>query len=161
MSQTLLPFFEWCEASFLGQMVRDSTWLFPVIESVHLVAFAVIGGTILLLDLRILGFVLRSQPVSKLADEARPWFLWSLGFMWVSGVLLFLSESIKCFYNRPFWIKIIALFIAMIWTATFRRQVVKAHAGTGRPLWGRLVAIVSLVLWGTVAWGGRWIGFWG
>jgi hypothetical protein len=49
----LLPFFEWCEASFIGQTIRESLWLFPVIEAVHLLGLAVIGGAVLLVDLRL------------------------------------------------------------------------------------------------------------
>ncbi len=63
----LLPFFEWCEATAIGQAIRESLWLFPVIESIHLLGLAMIGGAILVVDLRLLGFGLRHQPVAQLA----------------------------------------------------------------------------------------------
>src|SRR3981189_3568785 len=61
---SLLPFFAWCESSALGGTIRSSSWLFPVIEAVHLLGLAVIGGAILVVDLRLFGFGLRRQPVA-------------------------------------------------------------------------------------------------
>jgi hypothetical protein len=155
----LLPLFEWFEATSLGDMVRQSLWLFPVIEAFHLVAFAVLGGTVLITDLRLLGFVMRSQPTARIARDARPWLLGSLAVMIVSGVLLFLSEAIKCYYSIPFRIKIVCLILAVIFTWTLHRRIVSTDDAAIGPVKGKVAALISLVLWGTVAWGGRWIGF--
>ncbi len=146
---TLLPFFEWCEATSLGQTVRDSLWLFPVIEATHLVAFAVLGGTVLLVDLRALGLVLRSQSPADLARDARPWQRASVALALATGTLLFLSEPIKLYYSDPFWVKVVCLALVIPFHFALRPRL---HAG-------RLAAFVSLALWGGVAWGGRWIGF--
>ena len=83
----------------------------------------------------------------------------SLAVAVVSGSLLFVSESVKCYYSEAFWIKITGLFVALIFTATIRRKVTMAEAGNIGPIWNRLVGVVSIGLWATVAWGGRWIGF--
>jgi hypothetical protein len=155
----LLPFFQWCEASWLGSSIRASQFMFPVIEAFHLVALAAIGGAILLVDLRLLGLMMRRQTVGELAGEAQPYLVGSLIVMLITGTLLFLSESVKCYYSNPFWIKMGALFLAIVFTFTARRKVVAADEARLGPIWGRLVAITSIVLWGTVAWGGRWIGF--
>ena len=64
---SLLPFFEWCENTAIGGAIRNSVWLFPVIESFHLVALALIGGAVLLVNMRLLGLVLGRRPVSELA----------------------------------------------------------------------------------------------
>ena len=58
----LLPFFQWCQDSALGVTIRESVWMFPIIEAVHLLALALIGGAVLIVDLRLAGLVLRSQP---------------------------------------------------------------------------------------------------
>jgi hypothetical protein len=154
----LLPFFEWCEASFVGQTIRESLWLFPVIEAVHLLGLAVIGGTVLLVDLRLLGWGLR-QPIHEIAREARPWFLASLAVMLVTGTALFLSESVKCYYNQAFWVKITCLPFALAFTLTLKARVVRRQDHEIAPIVGKLVALVSLALWFTVAAAGRWIGF--
>jgi len=155
----LLPFFEWCEGTMIGAGIRDSVWLFPVIESLHLLAFAMIGGVVLLVDFRLFGLGLTREPVAEVGRAVQPWLLASLSVMVVTGVLLFLSEAVKCYSSNPFWVKIAALFLAILFTFTVRRKVVTADEARVGPFWSKLVALISLVLWGTVAWAGRWIGF--
>ena len=154
----LLPFFEWCEASALGQLVRSSTWLFPVIESVHLLGLSLLGGSLLVVDLRMLGVGLRGQRMADLERDARPWLVRSLIVMGMTGVPLFLSEAIKCYYNPSFWVKITTLPIALLFAFTVRRRVAANHA-LDASIRSRLVGIASLGLWFTVAAAGRWIGF--
>lgn len=156
---SLLPFFQWCETTALGSAIRRSLWLFPVIESVHLLGLAVLGGALLVLDLRLLGLGLRRQPVAQLARDAQPWLIGSILVMLGSGVSLFLSESVKCYYSQPFWVKMTALPLAILFTFTVRRKVAMADEARARPLLSKLVALVSLSLWFTVGAGGRWIGF--
>jgi hypothetical protein len=155
----LLPVFERLEMTGVGEMIRSSLWLFPVIEAFHLVAFAALGGVVIITDLRLLGLAMKSQPTAQVARDGRPWLLGSLIVVVISGVLLFLSEAVKCYYSIPFRIKIASLFLAILFTWTLHRRVANADEGTLGPLKGRVAAVISLVLWGTVAWGGRWIGF--
>ena len=155
----LLPLFQWCEASWLGSSIRASQFMFPVIEAFHLVAFAAIGGCVLLVDLRLLGVAMKRLAVVDLARETRPFFLGSLTVMLVSGTLLFLSESVKCYYSNPFWIKMSALLTVIIFTFTVRRTVIGIDEARLGRFWGRLAAATSIALWATVGWGGRWIGF--
>jgi hypothetical protein len=155
----LLPYFQTLESSSIGQAIRDSIWLFPFIEAFHLLALAVIGGAVLLVDFRLLGLGLKRQPVAVLARDAQPWLVGSLLVMLVSGGLLFLSESIKCYYSFAFWTKMIALALAMLFTFTIRRRVTLADEARTGLLWSRAVGLISILLWATVGWGGRWIGF--
>ncbi len=155
----LLPFFEWCENTAVGEAIRNSLWLFPVIEGVHLVALALLGGAVLLVNMRLLGLVLGQRPVAELARDAYPWLVGGLLVMFASGVPLFLSESIKCYYSFAFWVKMWALAGALVFTFTIHRRVTQADRGLVGPVQAKLVAVVSLALWATVGWGGRWIGF--
>ena len=156
---TLLPFFEWCEATAVGSAIRNSQWLFPVIESVHLLALAMLGGALLIVDLRLAGLGLRSQPVRHLARDAQPWLVGSLLVMISTGIPLFLSESIKCYYSPAFWVKMSTLPVAILYTFTVRRTIANADEARVGPRWNALVAVVSLTLWFGVAAAGRWIGF--
>jgi hypothetical protein len=154
---SLLPFFEWCEATAIGHAIKDSAWLFPVIESVHLLGLSVLGGSLLVLDLRMLGVGLRGQSIATLAKDTRGWLLGSIAVMIVTGTALFVSESFKRYYSQAFWVKITALPLAPLFTLTIRHRIAMAGSGaTGRT---RLVAVVSLTLWFTVAAAGRWRGF--
>jgi hypothetical protein len=154
----LLPFFQWCESLWLGQFVVNSNWLFPVIEAVHLLALSVLGGAVLVVDLRLLGLGLKSHSASELWRAARPWMIGALGMMIVTGVPLFLSEPIKCYYNDSFWVKMTTLPIATAFAFTIRSQ---ATSDTVRNTARRqmLVGALSIALWLTVAAAGRWIGF--
>ena len=155
----LLPLFEWCEATALGQAIRESLWLFPVIESIHLLGLAMIGGALLVVDLRLFGLALRQQPVAPLARDVHPWLVGSLAVMLTTGIMLFLSESIRCYYSPPFWTKMELLLVAILFTFTVRRKVALADEERVGPIWGRLVAFVSLALWFGVGFSGRWIAF--
>lgn len=154
----LLPFFEWCEASALGATVRTSLWLFPMIEAVHLLGLCLLGGSLLVVDLRMLGFAMRGQPIAALARDARPWLVASIVTMLATGLLLFLSEAVKCYYNQAFWLKITTLPVALLFTLVVRERVAASEMldTSGR---SRLIGAVSLALWFTVAAAGRWIGF--
>jgi hypothetical protein len=156
---TLIGFFQWCEGSLVGSAIRTSPWAFAVIESVHLLGLAVIGGAVLIVDMRLLGLGLRDQTVKDVARAAQPWLVGSLIVMLLSGGALFSSESIKCYYSTPFWVKMISLFLAMIFTFTIRQRVIFADGTTMRPVLYKLVALISLGLWFGVGAGGRWIGF--
>jgi hypothetical protein len=156
---SLLPFFQWCYQSAIGEGIRDSIWLFPVIEAFHLVGLGLTAGAVLMVDLRLLGAGLIKQPVALLAAAVQPWLLGSLALMITSGSLLFLSEATKCYYSFPFWVKMTSLFLVLLFTFTVRRRVTQSNLTSDRPLPGRLTALISLSLWFGVAWGGRWIGF--
>jgi len=155
----LLPYFQALEAGSIGEAIRDSTWLFPFIEAFHLVGLAVVGGAVLLLDFRLLGLGLRRQPVAALARDAQPWLIGGVLFMIGSGVPLFLAEAIKCYYSFAFWTKMAALALAIIFSFTVRRRVALAGEARVDPFWMRVVGATSILLWSTVGWGGRWIGF--
>lgn len=155
----LLPVFEWLEATAIGVVIRDSLWLFPVIEAVHLLALALIGGTILIVDLRLLGFGIRSQSSATLAKSLHPWLVGGLITMIATGVPMFLSEAIKCYYSPPFWYKMSFLVVALLYTFTVRKRVAAADSMALGPVWGRLAALASLGLWFCVGFAGRWIAF--
>jgi hypothetical protein len=155
----LLPYFQAIENGPIGATIRDSLWLFPFVEAFHLLALAVIGGAVLLVDFRLLGLGLKRQPVAELARDAQPWLVGSLLFMIASGVPLFMSEAIKCYYSFAFWTKMTALALAIIYTFTIRRRVAMADETRISPAVARAVGAISILLWSTVGWGGRWIGF--
>ncbi len=157
---SLLAFFQWCDRTAIGVAIRDSVWLFPAIEAVHLLALALLGGAVLIVDLRLLGFGLRRQSARELAADLRPWLHTGLAAMLVSGVLMFLSEALKCYESPPFQLKMLFLFLALLFTFTVRRRVLLSDETPRRPWLGRLTAATSLTLWSGVGLMGRAIGFW-
>ena len=156
---SLLQLFQWCYDTPVGETIRNSTWLFPVIEAFHLLGLGLVVGSVLLVELRLLGVGLNRQPVALLAANAEPFLIAGLILSFSTGIPLFLSESIKAFYSFAFWVKMTSLLLVLIFTFTIRRRVTRTNVTADRPGLGRAMAIISLVLWFGVAWGGRWIGF--
>jgi hypothetical protein len=153
-----IAFFEWCERTLIGEVVRTSVWLFPVIEAAHLLGLSLLGGAVLLLDLRLTGLLRSSVPIPELARLTWRWTMIGIGAMIATGVPLFLSEAVKCYYNPSFWVKMGTLPIAVIFAVTVRRRVA-GRAETGPSTRTRLVGAASMMLWLVVAAAGRWIGF--
>ena len=153
----LLALFQWFEATTPGTIVRESIWLFPVIQCFHLLSLSLLGGTVLVVDLRGLGFGLRSSTLADLAAKVHPWMLGSLAILILSGVLMFLSEAIKCYYSPPFWYKMALLALATLFTLTLRRRAFAAAVEPAQRARG--IATLSLILWLGVGFAGRWIAF--
>jgi len=156
---SVLPFFQWCESSGLIVAMRSSKWLFPLIESVHLMGLGLIGGAVLMVDLRLLGLGLRRQPVAQVARDAERWLLVSLAVMIPTGFLLFMASAVKCYYLPAFWVKMTSLILALVFTFVVRRRVAAADEARFNPVVAKLVAVVSLSLWSSVAIAGRLVGF--
>ena len=157
---SLTPFFQWCDDTIISQAIRNSRIAFPVIENFHLFALTVLLGSLVVLALRQFGVIYSAQPISEVAGALRPWNRWSLAVMLVSGVLLFLSEAMKCFTNTSFRVKMIFLFAALLFQFTIYNRTV-AHEGKIAPTSGKLAAAIALCLWFGVGLAGRAIGFLG
>jgi hypothetical protein len=155
----MLPFFEWCYQTTDGAGIRGSTWLFPVIEAAHLLGLGLTAGAVLIVNLRLLGVGLSKQPAAQVYATIEPWLIGGVIVMFASGIPLFLSESIKCYYSFAFWVKMVSLLLVLLFTFTFYRRVTRMDLTSDRTRLARWTAIISLVLWFGVAWGGRWIGF--
>jgi hypothetical protein len=158
--EPLLPFFKWCDGSWLGETIRNSQTLFPIIETFHLFALTILLGTTIIVSLRLFGVMFRSQTVPDLAREIRPWNRWSLGVMLVTGSLLFTSEALKCYGNTSFQAKMLFLFAALAFHFTIFRKVTSGEWRTS-VLWNKFTATASLALWFSVGLAGRGIGFLG
>jgi hypothetical protein len=159
LSVLVQAFCEWCSNSYFGHGVRNSVWLFPSIEIIHLLGLGVLGGTILIINLRLLGIRFKNEPVSELARELQPWMNSSLAVMLVSGFFLFSSEAEKLYGNWAFRAKMMSLALAILFTFTFYRKVTLSEEKQISPVWNKVAALISLVLWAGVGLAGRAIGY--
>src|SRR2546427_334541 len=156
---SLLDLFGWLQYSRLITAMRGSPWFFPVIATIHLMGLALIGGAVLVVDLRLLGLGLQNQPVAGLARDAERWLLRGLLVMVSTGILLFMCFATKYYYLTFFWVKMTALLLVTVFTLSVHRRVAMANDADVSPVLCKLVAFVSLSLWTIVAVGGRYIGF--
>src|SRR5437870_9743324 len=156
---SLLDLFGWLQYSRLITAMRGSPWFFPVIASIHLMGLALIGGAVLVVDLRLLGLGLWRQPVAQVARDAERWLLVSLLVLLPTGILQFMCfAATKYYYLTAFWVKMAALSLALLFTFAVRRKVVMTDEARLNPVRTKLVAVVSLGLWSAVAIAGRLIG---
>jgi hypothetical protein len=138
--------------------MRLSPWFFPLVASIHLIGLATIGGSVLLVDLRLLGLGLSRQPVAQLARDAERWLRVGLWVTLPTGLLLFMCFATKYYWLTAFWVKVASLMMVLAFTFSIRRRVAFGAETVSR-LQSRLVAVVSITLWTSVALGGRLIGF--
>jgi len=157
---SFLEFCKWIQFSPLLVAMRGSPWLFPVVASIHLMGLAVIGGAVLVGDLRLLGFGLSRQPATLVVRDAERWLIAGLVVMVPTGILQFMCFATKYYFLKFFWVKMVSLLLVLVFTFSVRRKIAaRADEARVHPGRSRLAALVSLSLWTTVAIGGRWIGF--
>jgi hypothetical protein len=154
----LFPFFKWCDNTALGGQIRGTTWEFPLIETIHILALAVLLGGIFLLNLRLLGLGEKRWSPATIARVLRPYTFWSLVTILVTGALLYLSEALKCYDNAAFLPKMVFLFAAIVYHFTLYKRAVVDHT-SGTPMLAKFAAVLSFVLWFGVGVAGRAIGF--
>ena len=156
-SERLFNFFDQLEQSFIGETIRNSIWMFPVIEAFHLIGLAILGGSILVGDLRLLGLLLSSKPINYVISETTLILKIGLIILVSTGIPLFLSEAIKCYYSRAFWIKMSALLIGLVFLFFIRNPMGLSAIDGNTKL--KLIGFISISIWAIVAGSGRWIGF--
>jgi hypothetical protein len=163
---TLLDFLKGLEDTSIASAVRGDTgweWLFPNIETLHVISLAVVFGSILMVDLRLLGFTSRRSSVSKLSREILP-FTW-IAFIAavITGTMMFVSKAHIYFYNLQFELKFLFMFLAGVNMLVFHfgvyRRVRTWNDSFPTPVAARLAGALSIVFWGAVIFFGRWIGF--
>jgi hypothetical protein len=142
--------------------IRESDWLFPTIETVHVFALVLVVGTIMTVDLRLLGFANKERPFRQVASEMLPWTWAAFAIAALAGMLMFSSKALTYYSNFPFRLKMVCLLLAGINMATFHwlgaRQLEAWDRGRP-PRAAKLAGGASLLLWTTIVAAGRWIGF--
>jgi hypothetical protein len=152
----------WLEALPLPAAILESGWLFPTLETVHVMALALVVGSIATVDLRLLGLARRDEAVWAVAAKALPWTWCAFVVALISGGLLFSSAAVKYLGTPAFILKMALLLLAGLNMLIF-------HFGPGRniaawepgrtPPSAKLAGGLSLAFWIGVVAAGRWIGF--
>jgi hypothetical protein len=159
----ILPFCRWLEQTPVGASVRQSLWLFPAVETVHLLGMTALVGTIAILDLRLLGFSMGRTPVSALAHRLLPWAWAGFAVQMFTGGLLFSSEATKMVANPAFRVKMFLIGLAGLHALVFhlaaRNRMASWDERGNLPLAARCAGLVSILIWIGIVAAGRWIGF--
>ena len=157
--QLLFPFFKWCDGTWIGEAIRGSKYAFPIIEAIHLLGLTVLLGIMVIIGLRLFGFILKHESTRDVATDLRPYTWTSIAVMLVTGFLLFSSEALKCYDSSSFRFKMACLILALVFQVTIYHKATTSMDVDKRPGFARLTAILALVLWFGVGLGGRAIGF--
>jgi len=159
----MLEFCKWLEQTAVGAGVRESLWLFPMIETVHLLGMAALVGTVAVFDLRLLGWALRGHRVSELARRLFPWSWAGFAVQVITGGLLFSSEAVHLYANPAFRVKIGLILLAGVHALVFHwtvyRGVEEWDESAALPVGAKIAGIVSILIWIGVVAAGRFIGF--
>jgi uncharacterized membrane protein len=153
----LMPFFQWMNDWAASTAIRESIWIYPLAQAVHLLFLAMLVGGLLIVDLRLLGTGLTSQPVQKVARDARKWVIVGLVGLIVTGIPQLMSNSMREYSSDFFWMKMYVLPVALVFTFTVRHWVTMSEKSSESGI-GKLVGLLSIALWAGVAIPSRLIG---
>lgn len=157
-----MDFFRALEASWPGQIIRDSVWGFPALEIVHLLGLTVVFGGMVLVDGRLLG-IGKDHSVRALESHALPFVWWGFAVAAFSGAWLIVYEATTLARDPAFLLKMVLLIVAGL-NALFMHKVAMRHSATwdtqvAAPVLVRCSAALSLLLWATILACGRLIAY--
>ena len=160
---TLLSFCQWLANTPFSTGIRESTWSYPVIESVHVLSLCLFVGLLLLWDLRLLGITLRRVAVSEVWEKLIPWIALGAVLMVISGLLLFASDPVRFYGNVFFRIKAVGLVLALLNAMAFHfgieRRIVDWDTSAVTPRAARFAGALSIALWAAIVITGRFVAY--
>ena len=156
---SLLELCRWIYDSQIGTGIRESVYLFPILEGTHVIGLALSVGTVMWFDLRLLGVTMRNQPVSEVFGQLKPWMLSGFSIMFLTGSLLFSSVAVDAYSNTSFRVKMLVLLLSglniLVFHSTVDRRRHEWDKAPIPPLQARLAGLLSLILWMSVIVAGR------
>jgi hypothetical protein len=159
----LLSFVQWIQLTGFFTALRGSSYVYPIILSLHMVGLAFFGGMILLTDLRLLGVAMRKHSISDVVEQFRVPKRWGLLLIVTCGILMAGSKAEEYYYNAFFRTKLLLFAVVLITELVFYRSVYANPAALDRspsvPANAKLAAALSLLLWISIACCGRGIGY--
>jgi hypothetical protein len=153
----LLQFAQWIQSTPIPTALRLSSYVYPIVLSLHLIGIAFFGGMIFITNLRLLGVTLRKIPASKVIQSLRRPKQIGFAIVVTCGLLMASSKAEEYYYNWLFWTKMSLLALIAVHGLVFGRSVYRNSVETAPP--AKLAAALSLVLWTGVMIAGRGIGY--
>jgi hypothetical protein len=160
---TLLGFCQWLGNTSGSIALHESIWVYPIVESVHVLTLCLFLGLTIMLDLRLLGVTMTRSPASEVNGRLLPWTIAGFVIMVVTGALLFYAIPVKTYLNIFFRVKVAFLLLAGVNVAVFQRTIARTmdqwDADPVPPLRARLAGGISLALWAGIVVAGRMIAY--
>ena len=164
LNETEMSPIEICRAlqdSSFGTSLRESQFVFPLVETVHVLGLAISVGIILITDLRLIGVAMAREHVADVTKQLKPWMMFGFAIMFVSGGLLFLCEAAKLYVSTAFRIKLIFLLLAGLNAVLFETTIGRSVEFWKEPIPSRakFAGWASLICWIAVIIFGRWTAY--
>lgn len=156
-------FADWLAGTSASQFIQENLWVVPTIQTVHILAVAMVMGSVLMLELRILGVAARSQTLGQTARRYTPWIWAALSVLLATGGVMIVGEPVRELMNVVFWSKMGLVVLAALATLAFQRVVLRAATdadpspGARRGL--SFAALLTLLVWFAIIILGRWIAY--
>jgi hypothetical protein len=151
------------ESSALASWIRESLYAFPIIESCHVIGLTLVFGTIAILDLRLLGLASTGRPFTVVKHDIMKWTWLAFAVTVTTGTLMFITNAAVYFDNVQFRTKMAVIALSgvnmLAFEATAGRTAHRWDNDQSAPFAGKLAGALSLLLWISVIFLGRWVGF--
>jgi hypothetical protein len=163
MSATILEYCQRLQDISWATALRESQYMFPIVEGLHLLGLAFIMGPVLMLDFRLAGIAWNDTPVSKIAKTFVPYSLAGAFLMFATGIILFCAEAVRCYNSGWFRIKLVLLFVAGANALYFHMKTQSTWSTWDTlatpPPEARRAGVLSIVFWIGVIFAGRWTAY--
>ena len=160
---SLLSVLQWVQATDSSTAIRESLYVFPVLEGIHLLGLALMMAPVIMFDLRLVGVIWKGDAASKVKKQFLPITFGGFAVMITTGLLLFWSEPVKCYESGYFRIKVVMLALAglnaLVFHSTLDRRMAEWDTAAPPPLQARWAGVLSLTLWTCVIFAGRYTAY--
>jgi hypothetical protein len=163
MAVTLNEVCQWIDHTALSQAIQVTKWAVPTVQTIHILAIAVVASSALMVDLRLIGVFWANRPIKDVMARFLPMVWWPLLILLATGVIMTIAEPARSLKNPAFQLKMLLLIAALIVTGLFqflqRRNAAFGDLRSGPRAAAASLAIVSMLLWSSIIFAGRWIAY--
>ena len=163
MTLTLNEICHWIDQTALSQAIQVTNWVVPTVQTIHILAIAVVASSALMIDLRLIGVFWANRPMKDVTARFLPLVWWPLLVLLATGMIMIIAEPSRSLKNPAFQLKMTLLIAALIVTWLFqffqRRNAAFGDLNTGPRVAATTIAVASIVLWSSIIFSGRWIAY--
>jgi len=162
IARLLAEFCAWLDQTALSQAIQTHAWVVPTVQTIHILSIAVVMGSVLMVNLRLVGILGREQPVERILSRFLPFIWWPLLILLASGTIMIIGEPTRSLRNPVFQLKVALIIAAVVVTVAIvrgSRTPLGRENTSGPRLPVRLLAVLALAIWVGIIFAGRWIAY--
>ena len=159
---SIAAFSEWLYNTHISQGIQSNTWIIPTVQSIHIIAISMLMGSAIVLDLKLAGFIARTESAAIVFRRYMPWLWAGLAILLLTGLVMIIGEPARELENWIFWTKMGLVVIAFFLTLIMRVPMLREDLGNQSRIWSLLVkplGLLALAIWILIIFCGRWIAY--